>query len=68
MEDRYFAGMDVSKDTTAICVRRSDGGVERVCEVATDPDAIGTALDALKDGLVRVVLETGGWRTGCMAS
>lgn len=59
MEERYYAGLDVSKDATAICVRRSDGGVERVCEVATDPDAIDAALGNLKDGLVRIVLETG---------
>jgi transposase len=59
MDERYYAGLDVSKDTTAICARRSDGGVERACEVATDPDAIYAALAGLGDGLVRVVLETG---------
>jgi transposase len=59
VEERYHVGLDVSKDATAICVRRGDGGVERVCERPTDPDAIQAALAHLKDGLVRVVLETG---------
>lgn len=59
MEKRYYVGLDVSKDATAICVRRADGGVQRVCEVATEPDAICAALDDLKRNVVRVVLETG---------
>lgn len=54
-----LCGLDVSKDTTSICVRRSDGAVERVREVLTDPNAIHAALADLGDGLVRVVLETG---------
>ena len=57
--ERYYVGLDVSKDATAICVRRSDGAVERVCGTATDPDAICAALDDLRTGLERVILETG---------
>lgn len=56
---RHHVGLDVSKDATAIRVRRAGGGVERICEFATNPDAICAALDDLKDGLMRVVLETG---------
>lgn len=59
MKQTCYVGLDVSKDATAICVRRSDGVVERVCETATEPDAICTALTDLRGGLERVVLETG---------
>ncbi|SFQ64371.1 Transposase [Roseivivax halotolerans] len=59
MEERYYVGLDVSKDATAICVRRTDGGVDRACEVATEPDVICAALEDFRGSLARVVLETG---------
>jgi len=59
MKQTYYVGLDVSKHTTAICVRRADGVVERVCETATEPEAICTALTDLRGGLERVILETG---------
>ena len=57
--ERYHVGLDVSKDATETCVRRSDGAVERVCETATGPDAICAALENLGNGLERVILGTG---------
>lgn len=57
--ERYYVGLDVSKDATAICVRRMDGAVERVCVTATEPDAICGALEDLRNRLERVILETG---------
>lgn len=57
--ERYYVGLDVSKDATAICVRGEDGRVERACETKTDPDAICEALGDLRDDLMRVILETG---------
>lgn len=57
--ERYFVDLDVSKDETAICVRREDGRVVRSGKAPTDPEEICAALKGLKKGLVRVVLETG---------
>lgn len=57
--ERYYVGLDVSKDETAICVRHEDGRVVRAGKCATRPDAICATLDGLEHGLVRVILETG---------
>lgn len=57
--ERYYVGLDVSKEKTAICVRRSDGSMDKACETRTDPDAIFAALAPFRDGLERVILETG---------
>lgn len=57
--ERYFVGLDVSKDETAICVRREDGMVVRAGKVRTEPDAIRAFLRGLEQNLVRVILETG---------
>ncbi|WP_108661042.1 IS110 family transposase [Acuticoccus kandeliae] len=57
--ERYFVGLDVSKNETAICVRREDGFVVRSTKVSTEPEEICAALKGLENGLVRVVLETG---------
>lgn len=59
MKQRYYVGLDVSRDVTAICVRCANGVVERRCETVTEPEAICAALVDLRDGLERVVLETG---------
>ncbi len=42
--ERYFVGLDVSKDETAICVKGSDGRTALALKKPTDPDAIATAL------------------------
>lgn len=55
MKQRYYVGLDVSKNATAICVRRDDGVVERVCETATEPEAICAALADLRGGLARLI-------------
>ncbi|MCA1288685.1 hypothetical protein [Salipiger bermudensis] len=57
--ERYYVGLDVSKEKTAICVRRSDGSMDKACETRSDPDAIFAALAPFRDGLERVILETG---------
>jgi transposase len=57
--DGYFAGLDVSQNETAICVRGADGGVALARKVATDPDAICAALAHLGSGLAQAILETG---------
>lgn len=57
--ERFFAGLDVSKDETAICVRGEDGTVVIARKTSTDPDAILEVLKGLGSTLVRVILETG---------
>ncbi len=57
--ERFFAGLDVSKDETAICVRREDGSVVIARKTSTDPDAILEVLKGVGSSLVRVILETG---------
>lgn len=57
--ERFFAGLDVSKDETAICVRGEDGTVVIARKTSTDADAILEVLKGLGSKLVRVILETG---------
>ena len=57
--ERFFAGLDVSKDETAICVRCEDGTVVIARKTSTDPDAILEVLKGVGSNLVRVILETG---------
>jgi len=57
--ERFFAGLDVSKDETAICVCHEDGTVVCAGKVRTEPDAILAFLGGMEQKLVRVILETG---------
>jgi transposase len=44
---RYFAGLDVSLEETAICVVDEAGGIVREARVASEPDALVAFFDAL---------------------
>ncbi|WP_226584574.1 IS110 family transposase [Acuticoccus sediminis] len=57
--ERFFAGLDFSKDETAICVRSEDGTVVTARKASTDPDAILEVLKGLGSKPVRMILETG---------
>ncbi|MFC4595082.1 IS110 family transposase [Sphingobium tyrosinilyticum] len=57
--ERYFVGLDVSKDETAICVRDNDGRSVLATKKPTDPDAIAGALSASGLPIITVVMETG---------
>ncbi len=57
--ERYFSGLDVSKDETAICIRDHDGRSVLTTKKATDADAITDALSASGLPIVTVVMETG---------
>jgi transposase len=66
---QYFAGLDVSMKETSICV--VDGGGEIVAEtvVATEPEAIRSALAGYADRLARVGHEAGSlspWLHRCL--
>ena len=54
---RYFAGLDVSLEETAICVVDEVGGIVREARVASDPDALVAFFDALGMTTERVGLE-----------
>jgi len=56
----YYAGLDVSLEQTSLCVIDDAGAVVLERRVATEPEAIATALAALPERPARVLLETGG--------
>lgn len=45
--EKCFAGLDVSKTETSICVRNLEGEVLSTARAATDPDVISKALNKL---------------------
>jgi len=54
---RYFAGLDVSLEETAICIVDEAGGIVREARVASEPDALVAFFDALGMTMERVGLE-----------
>ncbi len=56
---RYFVGLDVSKDETAVCLRDDRGDIVMSFKKPTDPDVLARALGAEMEHIVCVVLETG---------
>ena len=56
---RYFVGLDVSKDATAVCLRDDRGNIVMSFKKPTDPDVLTRALGAEMEHIVCVVLETG---------
>ncbi|WBU53972.1 IS110 family transposase [Paracoccus sp. SCSIO 75233] len=57
--ERYYVGLDVPKDETAICVKSGDGKVLLARKMPTDPDAIAGALSCGGWNFGAVVMETG---------
>ena len=62
---RYFAGLDVSLEETAICVVDEAGGIVREARVASEPDALVAFFDALGMTMERVGLEACSLTAGC---
>jgi len=56
---RYFVGLDVSKDETAVCLRDDRGDIVTSFKTPTDPDVLLRALSKDLAQSVCVVLETG---------
>ena len=54
---KHYAGLDVSQQTTSICIVDEEGTIVAERKVATCPDAIATMLEPFK--LARAGLETG---------
>lgn len=57
---KYYCGLDISLNNTAICVVNQDGDVIRESEVPTEPVAISQYLKATGLSMERVGLEAGG--------
>jgi transposase len=57
--ERYYVGLDVSKEETAICIRGRDGRIALAVKRVTDPDAITGALSKTSLPIACVVMETG---------
>ncbi len=56
---RYFVGLDVPKDATAVCLRDDRGDIVSSFKKPTDLDDLVRALGAEMEYIVCVVLETG---------
>ena len=57
---KYYAGLDVSMEETAVCVIDGDGAVVAEAKVASDPQAIGDYLAPWSGRLAKVGQEAGG--------
>ena len=57
---KYFCGLDVSLNSTAICVVNQDGTIIREGEAPSEPAAIDEWLKKLGLPMDRVGLEAGG--------
>jgi transposase len=58
-EQRHYVGLDVSLETTSICVIDDAGAIIWRGKCSSDPDAIAATLRQHAPGAVRVGLETG---------
>jgi len=57
--ERFYTGLDVSKDETAVCIRSEGGRTMLAVKTATDPDAISSVLAGTGLNITCVVMETG---------
>ncbi|WP_299506792.1 IS110 family transposase [uncultured Roseobacter sp.] len=55
----YYVGLDVSVESTAICVLDDIGNVEREFTAASHPDDLVTSLKPFADGIAAIGLEAG---------
>ena len=54
-----FVGLDVSVETTAVCVIDDAGGIVRELSVASDPDALATSMEPFASDIQAIGLEAG---------
>lgn len=54
-----FAALDVSLETTAICIVDADGAIRREISVQTEPEAIAVILEPDRGQMARIGLEAG---------
>jgi transposase len=59
MDPQHYVGLDVSLETTSICVIDFNGGIIWRGKCSSEPDAIRDAVHARAPAVVRIGLETG---------
>lgn len=57
---KYYAGLDVSMEETAVCVIDAEGGIVAEAKVASEPESIAAFLSPWSGSLVKVAHEAGG--------
>lgn len=58
-DQTLFAALDVSLETTAICIVDADGAIRREISVQTEPEAIAVILEPDRGQMARIGLEAG---------
>ena len=62
----HYAGIDVSLETSSICVADGSGAVLRELKVESEPEALAAALSGTGLAFARIGLEAGPCRSGSM--
>ena len=63
----HFAGLDVSVKETSVCIVDDTGRIVREVKIASEPEALVTALKNPSYHFKRIGLEAGPLRNGCSA-
>jgi transposase len=63
---KYYAGLDVSLEETAICIVDDKGKIMKEARAASEPDALIKALQKTDFPLERIGLEACSLSAGCM--
>ena len=59
MDQQHYVGLDVSLETTSVCVINQSGGVVWRGKCSTEPEAISQAVHTHAPAALRIGLETG---------
>ena len=60
----YYAGIDVSLETSSICIVDAQGAIRREFKVESEPEVMAAALVAINLAFSRIGLEAGRYRSG----
>ena len=63
----HFAGLDVSVKETSVCIVDDTGRIVREVKVASEPEALLTALKSPSYHFKRIRWKPGHFRNGCSA-
>ena len=65
MSKKYYAGLDVSLNKTAVCIVDCDGEIIQEAMVDTEPESIDAYLQAAGLTYEKVGMSPTNWRFGC---